>query len=57
MKAWRETRDTIPHDQVWVLIDTKEVAYILDGQWYLSTDDSPILTPYMWMPIPLLPND
>jgi hypothetical protein len=57
MKAWRETRDTIPHDQVWVLIDTKEVAYILDGQWYLSHDDSPIATPYMWMPIPLLPND
>jgi hypothetical protein len=57
MKAWRETRDTIPHDQVWVLIDTKEVAYMLDGQWYLAHDDSPINAPYMWMPIPLLPND
>jgi len=57
MKAWRETRDTIPHDQVWVLIDTKEVAYILDGQWYLSTDDSPIHQPIWWMPIPILPND
>ena len=55
MKAWRETRDTTPHDEVWVLIDTKQVAYIMDGQWYLVHDDSPIKPPYMWMPIPLLP--
>jgi hypothetical protein len=57
MKAWRETRDTTPHEQVWVLIDTKEVAYILDGQWYRANDDYPIHTPFMWMPIPILPNE
>ena len=57
MKAWRETRDTTPHDEVWVLIDTKQVAYIMDGQWYLAHDDSPIKPPYMWMPIPILPNE
>lgn len=57
MKAWRETRDTTPHDEVWVLIDTKQVAYIMDAQWYLAHDDSPIVEPYMWMPIPLLPME
>jgi len=57
MKAWRSVNRTIPIDNEWVLIDTSQVAYIMDGQWYLSTDDSPINAPYMWMPIPLLPND
>lgn len=57
MKAWRDTNKVTPHDEVWVLIDTKQVAYIMDGQWYLAHDDSPIPTPYMWMPIPLLPNE
>ena len=57
MKAWRETRDTTPHDEVWVLIDTKQVAYTMDGQWYLAHDDSPMIEPYMWMPIPLLPSE
>jgi hypothetical protein len=57
MKAWRSVNRTIPIDNEWVLIDTSEVAYIMDGQWYLAHDDSPINAPYMWMPIPLLPND
>jgi hypothetical protein len=57
MKAWRSVNRTIPIDNEWVLIDTSQVAYIMDGQWYLAHDDSPIPTPYMWMPIPLLPND
>ena len=57
MKAWRYTTDTKPHDEEWVLIDTKEVAYIMDDQWYLAHDDSPIKEPYMWMPIPILPME
>jgi hypothetical protein len=57
MKAWRETNRTIPIDNEWVLIDTKQIGYIMEDQWYLAHDDSPIATPFMWMPIPLLPND
>jgi hypothetical protein len=57
MKAWRETNRTTPIDNEWVLIDTKQIGYIMDGQWYLAHDDSPIATPYMWMPIPILPFD
>jgi hypothetical protein len=57
MKAWRETNRTTPIDNEWVLIDTKQIGYIMEDQWYLAHDDSPIATPYMWMPIPLLPND
>ena len=46
MKAWRETRDTIlPHDEVWVLIDTKQVAYIMDGQWYTTMAHGIDITP------------
>ena len=57
MKAWRSVNRTIPIDNEWVLIDTSQVAYIMDGQWYLAHDDSPIVEPYMWMPIPILPNE
>lgn len=57
MKAWRSVNRTIPIDNEWVLIDTSQVAYIMDGQWYLAHDDSPIIEPYMWMPIPILPNE
>jgi hypothetical protein len=57
MKAWRETNRTNPIDNEWVLIDTKQIGYIMEDQWYLAHDDSPIATPYMWMPIPILPND
>jgi len=57
MKAWRETNRTIPIDNEWVLIDTRQIGYIMDGQWYLAHDDSPIATPFMWMPIPILPNE
>jgi hypothetical protein len=57
MKAWRETIRTTPIDNDLVLIDTTQVAYIMDGQWYLAHDDSPIATPFMWMPIPILPNE
>ena len=57
MKAWRETNRTIPIDNEWVLIDTKQIGYIMEGQWYLAHDDSPIATPFMWMPIPILPFD
>jgi hypothetical protein len=57
MKAWREPNRTTPIDNEWVLIDTKQIGYIMDGQWYLAHDDSPIATPYMWMPIPILPFD
>jgi hypothetical protein len=57
MKAWRSVNRTIPIDNEWVLIDTSQVAYIMDGQWYLAHDDSPINEPYMWMPIPILPNE
>jgi hypothetical protein len=57
MKAWRETNRTTPIDNEWVLIDTKQIGYIMEDQWYLSHDDSPIATPYMWMPIPILPTE
>ena len=57
MKAWRETNRTTPIDNEWVLIDTKQTGYIMEDQWYLAHDDSPIDTPFMWMPIPILPND
>jgi hypothetical protein len=57
MKAWRETNRTTPIDNEWVLIDTKQIGYIMEDQWYLAHDDSPIKEPYMWMPIPILPND
>jgi len=57
MKAWRETNRTTPIDNEWVLIDTTQVAYIMEEQWYLAHDDSPIATPFMWMPIPILPTD
>jgi len=57
MKAWRETNRTIPIDNEWVLIDTKQIGYIMEDQWYLAHDDSPITTPFMWMPIPILPFD
>jgi hypothetical protein len=39
------------------LIDTKQVGYIMEEQWYLAHDDSPIKEPYMWMPIPILPTE
>jgi hypothetical protein len=29
----------------------------MEDQWYLAHDDSPIATPFMWMPIPILPNE
>jgi len=57
MKAWRETNRTTPIDNEWVLIDTKQIGYIMEEQWYLAHDDSPIQTPIWWMPIPILPND
>jgi len=57
MKAWRETNRTTPIDNEWVLIDTKQVGYIMEDQWYLAHDDSPIHQPIWWMPIPILPND
>lgn len=57
MKAWRNTKQMKPHDEELVLIDTKQVAYLLNDQWYLAHDDNPITAPYMWMPIPILPNE
>ncbi len=39
MKAWRETNRTTPIDNEWVLIDTTQVAYIMEDQWYLAHDD------------------
>ena len=57
MKAWRETNRTTPIDNEWVLIDTKQIGYIMEEQWYLAHDDSPIHQPIWWMPIPILPTE
>ena len=57
MKAWRETNRTTPIDNEWVLIDTKQIGYIMEEQGYFAHDDSPIASPFMWIPIPILAID